>query len=194
MKKSGLSQSDVLRQSLEFYHALTGWEVRDQIMKVGKKSRKLGSTTPDEKRVINQYRVSFKYTGRIHTPAVLSAMRKALSPPAPGEEALTHEDLIELMKVAPCDELLQNRTPAMNEILTEKMIARLLVLRDQERIKETTRVEVELRDRIKPDARRRAREALGAEGYSMIWDFIDKATTKEEVESILQGALEAAGD
>lgn len=197
VKESKMSQSEILRDALGQYHALRGWEIRERLVKALERSkaprgRKMGSTTEDEKRIIRQYRVTFDYTGKIHTPAVLACIRRAVKPPAPGEESLTHDDLIELIKVAPKDEFFKDKRPPLNEILTDKMIARLLVLRDQEKIEEGTRSEIHLQEVIKPKARREARELLGSDGFSLAWDKIEAAKSASEVESILAGIRKAS--
>jgi hypothetical protein len=185
VKKTKKNPSDLIREAIICHYGLGTFETTERAMRASEKkdakraAAKRGPITDEERRVVEAYKEAWSYTGRIHFPAVLAGMRQATA------AGVSIDELVRLMEVAPHDDLLQTREfVALHELMSEKMISRLMTLEGKVREMEETKEALNLRDSLVPGAIRALRKEnlLSPEVYRRIHEV----ETEEELKFLLK--------
>jgi hypothetical protein len=198
-KKLKVSKSSIVRDCLVLCYQTSAFRSFENLRKqmesdpvlfeVKKAKKKTKSTTASEQMVIDKYREVFNYTGRIFNPAVLAVIRSAKN------GGVEEETLCELLEVCPNDSLVAQRITRgehipLNELLTEKMISRLLPMLDAVERDDADKEVMYLEGTIKPGAYRTLLDALDSEAFAVAWNLVSQAPSEKEVDRLVGLALE----
>ena len=187
MSMNGWTQSDAVRESLSLVWDIT--KMREYVAKPAVRKKQKRQATEFDKRLVASYQTTFRSTRRVFWPAVLTTIRAAQ------EKGVTDEELMGIVEVAQLDPWVQIQvkngdTPALQQLLTEAMIGRLLpLLSHHERQVEVDR-QLRLDGTLKPKAFNDIRESCDVDMQSAAYDLIQQAKTEEEVHAIISAALD----
>jgi len=203
MAETSLNRSEVIRMVIEMSNLLdlvSKWDELSQqlsqqvIPSLGKApsvaKKVVKAMTDYEKQVISAWRRVFKTEARFYIPPAVAVIRAAK------RNGMSYQDLIACVEVAPQDDYIQSimvkgRVPQPHEVLSERLLGRLMPLAELRRRDEINQVKLSLESTIKPAAVMALREAgLPNETFALAWRMIQEATSQPDVESIAKAAIE----
>jgi hypothetical protein len=199
VKQTKRTQSEVIRDSIlicyhfglaKDFNAIR--QAAEDLSKGKHTPRTKSRTTVEEKRVIDTWRETFNYNGRIHNAAVLNTIRSAA-------KTLDYDTICDIIELSPNNAFVascvtRGDLPQLNMILSEKMIPQLLTYVEQVRGQQVERDQMTLEGTIKPLALSELRIALDANVYSYAFDKIMAASSEKEVNEIRKAAMQGELD
>lgn len=197
-KRHSISKAEVVRRAVLIVHTFNLFDSWDRIEKrmverAGKVKRGPQKQTMEEKQVVARYRKTYNYAGRIHTAAILSCIRSLT------KQGITTAEIASMVEVSTKDPWLANRLNngehiPLNEILSEKMVNRLLPLLENTEQAELESAALALEGTTKPKAFAYLKSVLPPESLSAAWDDIQAAASNSEVEAIITQYTEKEHD
>jgi hypothetical protein len=189
-KASGISKSEAVRRAVLVVHALDFFKKSDAIVKrfladPRKPKRGPQKATDEERHIIATYRKVYGYAGRIHTAAILGCIRHL------AEGGLSLSEIAAMVEISTQDVWLAHRVARgeyvpLNELLTDKMVSRLLPLLENTEQAELESAVMVLEGTTKPKAFAYLKTKLPAEMLSAAWDDIQEARSSAEVEDLIE--------
>jgi len=188
-KQQKISKSEVARRCvLLAYNSdiLSKWKrLSSKILAEPKPKRGPAKQTDEERHVIATYRRVYNYQGRLHHAAVLACIRSLV------KSGITESEVASIVEVSKNDVWLANRLARgehvpLNEILSDKMVLRILPLLENTEQAELENAHVLLEGTVKPKAFAYLRATLPPEMLSAAWDDIQAATSNSDVETLIE--------
>lgn len=198
-----LNKSEVVRMVIEMANllGLVGhWDQLSQqlaqqvIPSLGRspsvKKKTLKAFTEAEQAVIAAWREGMDTDRKFYIPPAANAIRNAQN------NGLSCQDLVACMLIAPQDSvvqgwLLQGHVPQPHELLSDKMLGRLIPLAEDAKKEEVARARMSLESTLKPTALAVLKEAgITGDSYALAWKMIQDAQSEQDVEIIAKAAIE----
>jgi hypothetical protein len=196
-KQHRVSKSEVIRRAVNIaytFDLFAKWDrIEKQMVSAPRVKRGPQPATMEEKAVIAQYRSTYGYAGRIHTAAILSCIRSLV------KQGITEAEITALVMVSKQDvwiagRILRGEHVPLNEILSDKMVNRLLPLLENTEQAEVEMAGIKLEGTIKPKAFAYLKRILPTEQLSAAWDDIQEAKAGSEIRDIVTAYAKTVDD
>jgi hypothetical protein len=195
--KHKISKSEVVRRAILITHygdLIAKWDrISTRMVEEPRVKRGPQKQTDEERHVIATYRKTYNYTGRLHHAAALACIRSLV------KQGFTLAEVASIVEISKQDVWLANRVARgehvpLNEILTDKMVTRIMPLLENTEQAELEHEALRLAGTVKPKAFAYLQSKLPAESLSAAWDDIQAATSNAEVEDVIKQYTEAGSD
>ena len=195
--KHKISKSEVVRRAILITHygnLIEKWErISARMVAEPRVKRGPQKQTDEERHVIATYRKTYSYTGRLHHAAALACIRSLV------KQGISEAEIASIVEISKQDVWIANRMARgehipLNEILTDKMVTRIMPLLENTEQAELEHEAMRLAGTVKPKAFAYLQAKLPAESLSAAWDDIQAATSNAEVEEVIRQYTEAGSD
>ena len=187
-KKCKISKSEAARRCVIIAHygdLIPKWDkIHKKLLAEPKPKRGPQKQTDAERHVIATYRRVYNYQGRLHSAACLACIRALV------RQGISEAEVAAIVEISKNDVWLANRLNRgehvpLNEILSDKMVLRILPLLENTEQAELEHGKIRLEGTSKPKAFAYLKDLLPAEMLSAAWDDIQAVNSDSELEKLV---------